>query len=189
MGWFLNGILTDGSTPVRPAWGPGRWGQEATKRTAAHEGLREGRGHVRLQPSAAEPSTVCRCLIQLAALALFVSFPPAPRVHPSPPHLLQGSQALGYVAWSYGATLAAQVDKAGRMAVTLGNKPVRQGQPPNLGKLVSVRYPKDSCKRGWCADRLLEITVKPFIKVAITQPWIAGATWGARGAFAPYLQV
>ncbi|KAI7844893.1 hypothetical protein COHA_001542 [Chlorella ohadii] len=100
-----------------------------------------------------------------------------------------GSQALGYVAWSYGATLAAQVDKAGRMAVTLGNKPVRQGQPPNLGKLVSVRYPKDSCKRGWCADRLLEITVKPFIKVAITQPWIAGATWGARGAFAPYLQV
>ncbi|PRW61561.1 trypsin-like serine protease [Chlorella sorokiniana] len=100
-----------------------------------------------------------------------------------------GSQALGYVAWSYGATLAAQAGPNGRLAVTLNNKRIHPGHPPNLGQLVTIKYPKDSCRRGWCADRLVEITVRPFIKVAITQPWIPGANWGAWGSFAPYLQV
>ncbi|PRW60928.1 serine protease [Chlorella sorokiniana] len=100
-----------------------------------------------------------------------------------------GSRALGYVAWSYGATLAAQASPNGRLAVTLNNTPIRQGHAPDLGKLVTVRYPRDSCRRGWCADRLLEITVRPFITVTIIQPWISGATWGSRGTFVPWLQV
>ena len=93
------------------------------------------------------------------------------------------------MAWSYGATLAAQVGPNGRLTVTLNNKAIRPGHPPNLGKLVTIRYPKDSCRRGSCADRLLEITVRPFIRVTITQPWIPGAYWDSWGSFAPYLQV
>jgi T-complex protein 1 subunit beta len=100
-----------------------------------------------------------------------------------------GSQALRYIAWSYGATLAAQASPNGRLTVTLNKKVVKPGQPPNLGQLVTIKYPRDKCGQGWCAARLLEITVRPFITVTITQPWIPGANWGSWGAFAPNLDV
>lgn len=118
-------------------------------------------------------------------------------VHPLQP--LQGSRALGYVAWSWGATVAAQVGPNGRMAVTLNRAPIRQGTHKRLGALVDIKFAQDKCGRWSCAPRRLDIAVRtspsrPFIKITIIQPWVAASgavlrTGKAKGSYAPYLEV
>lgn len=96
------------------------------------------------------------------------------------------------MAWNFGARVEAQIVPTAwgnRMVVKLNQTPIKQGRTLNLGKLVTIAHAREHCRRGWCAPRQLDITVRPFIKIAITQPWIPAATWGARGSYAPYLEV
>lgn len=111
--------------------------------------------------------------------------------HPSPPYSarLQGTQALGYVAWNLGARVEALIGRKGRMVVNLNKTPIWQGTKKKLGSLVTIDYASERCSHRSCAPRQLDITVRPFIKITVTQPWIPGAMPGARGSFAPYLEV
>ena len=87
------------------------------------------------------------------------------------------------------------------MVAYLGPTPIRRGSL-NLGPLVTISFPRDSCtwKKG-CKPRVLETTVRttptrPFIKVAFIQPWIAAGgvklrngNGKAQGSYADYLEV
>lgn len=105
-----------------------------------------------------------------------------------------GTQALGHVFWNLGARVAAQIGRHGHMVVHLNKQPLWQGTKKDLGKLVTIEYAGQKCSRAGCEARKLETTVRtapnrPWIKITVTQPWIKPATPGAKGSFAPYLEV
>lgn len=107
----------------------------------------------------------------------------------------EGLWNLNSVSWAYGvvvkATVVEDVDRAGnpfnKLTVQLFNgtnkaKAILPGRL-NLGKLVSITY-KDERRQ----DRVVEIVVKPFIKIVIVQPYIKPATRFERGSYADYLR-
>lgn len=105
-----------------------------------------------------------------------------------PSHAPPLQTSLTSVAWAYGAVVRAELDSNGNMAATLDFKRIWRGTPLNLGPLVTISYPRDRCWKGWCHHRVVEITVRPFIKIAISQAWVpAGA--GAPGSWADALEV
>ena len=80
------------------------------------------------------------------------------------------------------------------MVVHLNKQPLWQGTKKDLGKLVTIAYAPQKCGRAGCEARKLETTVRTapnraWIKITVTQPWIKPATPGAKGSFAPYLEV
>ena len=103
------------------------------------------------------------------------------------------------MAWSWGATVAAQVGPSGRLSVTLNKAPIRQGTHKRVGALVDIKFAHDHCGRRGCAPRQLDITVRtgphrPFIKITVTQHWSAAGdvvlrNSYAKGSYAPYLEV
>lgn len=93
------------------------------------------------------------------------------------------------MSWAYGAVVNARLDRWGNLAASLNNRAIFKGRPLKLGPRVSITLARDTCNRRGCADRTLEVVVRPFITVVIRQPWIAGHAFGAKGGFAPFLEV
>lgn len=105
---------------------------------------------------------------------------------------------LTYVAWSYGATVSAQIKETGFglkndkfLVLALNGKPIKRN-PLNLGPLVTISRSRDVCWGRYirtCKPRVVTIVVRPWFKIEISQPWVAGALPGQKGSFADYLDV
>ena len=93
------------------------------------------------------------------------------------------------MTWAYGAKVTVAFDPTAPgykrpLAVALNNKPLQAGQTLNLGPSVSIKVSAE--KSG--QPRTVDITVRPFIKIAITQPWTKPRKDGP-GYHADYLNV
>ncbi|KAI7844898.1 hypothetical protein COHA_001547 [Chlorella ohadii] len=104
----------------------------------------------------------------------------------------QGQQSLVSVSWAYGAVVKTDVDPltTDLKVVLYGNKVIEitPRRPFVLGGL-SITSSGGKWSRWGVTPRKVEITVRPLIKIIITQPWLPPLAPGQKGAFAPYLEV
>lgn len=121
-----------------------------------------------LCPSAYPPTQLTNSCRLAAPDALPSIDPPSPT--------LQGK--LTYVAWSYGATVSAQIKETGFglkndkfLVLALNGKPIKRN-PLNLGPLVTISRSRDVCWGRYirtCKPRVVTIVVRPWFKIEISQ--------------------